>query len=155
TLRVGERELQVLDVVGAHTEGDLLLWDAAPGVLWAGGLIYGRRVPELAQGSLQTWLHALARIEALPLRELIGATWSSAGDDGSAPSALTSTRRYLLDLREGALRAMDAGQLPQEPGVLPLPAYAGWPGYQERHAFNVMRAWRELEPLWMEQIPVQ
>ena len=50
---------------------------------------------------------------------------------------------------------MDAGQLPQEPGVLPLPAYAGWPGYQERHAFNVMRAWRELEPLWMEQIPVQ
>jgi glyoxylase-like metal-dependent hydrolase (beta-lactamase superfamily II) len=155
TLRVGAREIQVLDVVRAHTEGDLLLCDAASGVLWAGGLVYGQRLPELAQGSLQSWLQALAHIEAMPVRELIGTTWSSAGADGSAPSALTSTRRYLLDLREGVLRAMDAGRLPQEADVSPLPAYADWAGYRERHAFNVMRAWRELEPVWMEQIPVK
>ena len=152
-LRVGARELQVLDVLPGHTEGDLLLWDPVSGVLWAGGLIYGQRLPELAQGSVQGWLKALDLIEAMPVRELIGTTWSSAGADGHPPPALTSTRRYLVDLREGVLQAMDAGRMPQEADVLPLPAYANWAGYQERHHFNAMRAWRELEPIWMDRAP--
>lgn len=150
TLRVGSRTLQVLDVVLAHTEGDLLLWDAASGVFWAGGLVYGRRLPELAQGSLRGWLRALDRIEAWPVRHLIGATWSTAGRGADAPPALAGTRQYLRRLHDGVWQAMDAGRLPQEAGLLPMASYAGWAGYRERQAFNVMRAWRELEPLWMD-----
>lgn len=150
-LRVGRRTLRVLDVVQAHTEGDLLLWDAASGVLWAGGLVYGRRLPELAQGSLRGWLRALDRIGAWPVRHLIGATWSAAADGKEGtPPALAATRQYLGQLHDGVWQAMDAGRLPQEAGLLPMASYAGWAGYRERQAFNVMRAWRELEPLWMD-----
>jgi len=49
------------------------------------------------------------------------------------------------------LQAMDAGRQPQDAGVVELPAYRHWAGYAERHGFNVQRAWRELESVWMEQ----
>ena len=32
-----------------------------------------------------------------------------------------------------------------------VPGFAAWAGYAERHAFNVQRAWREMEPVWMDQ----
>ncbi len=154
-LRVGERSLLVQAVEQGHTEGDLLLWDDTHGVLWAGGLVYGERVPELAQGHVDAWLAALRRLQGLPVRTVIGATWSTAMEEGVPPPALASTRGYLEALRAGVLQAMDAGRLPQEPGVVPLPAWAQWPGYAERHGFNVLRAWRELEPVWMEQSLVE
>ncbi|WP_066271091.1 MBL fold metallo-hydrolase [Hydrogenophaga palleronii] len=152
-LRVGRRALRVLAVEQGHTEGDLVLWDAAHGVLWAGGLVYGERVPELAQGHVDAWLAALQRLQALPVRELIGASWSRAGEGGVPPAALAQTLAYLRDLRAGVLQAMDEGRLPQDRDVVPLPAYAGWTGYAERHGFNVQRAWRELEAVWLSPPP--
>lgn len=150
-LRAGARSVQVLAVEQGHTQGDLLLWDGAHRVLWAGGLVYGERVPELAQGHVDAWIAALRRLQALPVRAVIGATASLAKDEGDAPPALALTLGYLEALRAGVLQAMDAGRLPQEAGVVSLPAYAHWPGYAERHGFNVLRVWRELEAMWMER----
>jgi glyoxylase-like metal-dependent hydrolase (beta-lactamase superfamily II) len=149
-LRVGQRILRVQAVEQGHTEGDLVIWDARHGVLLAGGLVYGQRIPELAQGQVDAWLAALDRLDALPVRELIGATWSR-GHAGHPPPALASTRGYLQALRSGVLRAMDEGAMAQDGSAVPLPEYAAWAGYAERHGFNVLRAWRELEPVWMEQ----
>lgn len=149
-LRVGQRLLTVHAVEQGHTEGDLVVWDALHGVLMVGGLVYGQRIPELAQGHVDAWLAALDRLEALPVRELIGATWSR-GRQGQVPAALVSTRGYLQALRSGVLRAMDEGAMAQDGSAVPLPEYASWAGYAERHGFNVLRAWRELEPVWMEQ----
>lgn len=144
-LQVGRRTLTVWAVEPGHTEGDLLLWDAEHRVLWVGGLVAGEGLPALAQGSLDGWLAALRRLQALPVRELIGLGWQRA----QSGSALAQTQRYLEDLRSGVLQAMDAGRLPQEAGAVPLSAAIDDP--DGRHGFNVMRAWRELEPLWMER----
>ncbi len=154
-LRVGMRSLRVLRVEQGHTEGDLLLWDEANRVLWAGGLVYGERVPELAQGHVDAWIAALRRLQDMPLYAVIGATWAAASPDGSPPPAPGLTLGYLEALRAGVLQAMDAGRLPQEADVVPLPAYAHWAGYTERHGFNVLRAWRELEAVWMETSSVE
>jgi len=152
TLRVGMRELRVLEVVAAHTEGDLLLWDAQTGVLWAGGLVYGQRLPELAQGRLDHWLSALDRLAALRPRVVVGSTVSVAEGAVEVPPALKTTRAYLTDLRRAVLTAMDAGRAAHESSQLALPAYAGWAGYTERQGFNAQRAWRELEPVWMDRM---
>jgi hypothetical protein len=86
-------------------------------------------------------------------RHVVSAVVSSADGPGQAPAALGATRAYLQALRDGVLQAMDAGRQPQDAGVgvVALPAYRHWAGYAERHGFNVQRAWRELEPVWMEQ----
>ena len=150
-LPVGRLRLQVMPFEQGHTEGDLVLWSPDRRVLWAGGLAYRGRVPELSQGSLEGWLAALDHLEALAPAHVVSAAVSSAPDEGEMPDALRATRAYLGALRSGVLRAMDEGHQPQEPGLVPLPAFAGWAGYTERHLFNVQRAWRELEPVWMDR----
>lgn len=149
-LQVGQRELQVLAVEQGHTEGDLLLWDRTQGVLFAGGLVYGQRIPELAQGQVDAWLAVLERLMTLPVRDIIGSTWSRGGP-GKLPPAIRTTHSYLAGLRAGVLKAMDQGQLAQDENAVPMQAFAHWAGYEQRHGFNVLRAWRELEPVWMEQ----
>lgn len=151
-LRLGPWRLRVMRVEHAHTEGDLVLWDARHRVLWAGGLVYQGRVPELAQGQLDGWIAALDRLIALAPRQVVSTTWSVAPATGSPP-ALQETRAYLAALREKTLQAMDAGGQPQEIDRVALPAFRGWAGYEARHGFNVLRAWRELEPVWMDQQP--
>ena len=152
-LPLGRETLQVLAVEQGHSEGDLVLWWPERRVLWAGGLVYGQRIPELSQGRVDGWLQALNRLEALRPVYVVGASVSSVAEPDRLPPALTDTRAYLQALRAGVLRAMDEGRQPQEAGLVPLPAFAHWAGYAERHAFNVQRAWRELEPVWMEQGP--
>ncbi|MFW5329009.1 MBL fold metallo-hydrolase [Hydrogenophaga sp. ZJX-1] len=150
-LRVGLLSLLVKSIEPGHTEGDLVLWNARHRVLWAGGLVYDGRVPELAQGSLDGWLAALERLQALRPQQVLGTVWSRAPKAGKAAPALAATQNYLTALRARVLQAMDQGHQPQETAWGELPAYRDWAGYSERHGFNLQRAWRELEPVWMEQ----
>ena len=147
----GRYRLQVLPAEQGHTDGDLLLWWPEHAWLWAGGLVYEGRVPELAQGSLAGWLAALDRLTALQPRGVVSATVSVAGPATPVPAALQATRGYLRALRDTVWAAMDAGASPHDTALLALPAYAQWAGYAERHGFNAQRAWRELEPAWMDR----
>ncbi len=148
-LRVGPYRLQVMRIEQGHTEGDLVLWDARRRLLWAGGLVYGQRLPELAQGSLDGWLAALDRLAALRPRVVLGNTVSVAPEASSLPPALTGTRAYLGELRAAVLNAMDQGLQASDATTVTLPAYSTWAGHAERQGFNAQRAWREMEPVWM------
>lgn len=150
TLQIGRIQLQVMLTENAHTESDLLLWAPQQRVLWAGGLIYEGRVPELAQGSLSGWLNSLPRLAALRPAVIVGAALSVSKDGLLEPAALKATTGYLQALRQRVLQAMDDGLDGSDLQSLDLPDYAGWVGYRQRHGFNVQRAWRELEPEWME-----
>ena len=147
-LRLGPHRLQVQRIEQGHTDGDLVLWDAPRRLLWVGGLVYGQRLPELAQGSLDGWLAALDRLASLRPAVVLGNTVSVV-EAGALPPALLATQAYLSDLRQTVLAAMDAGHQAHESGGLLLPTYQGWAGYAERQGFNAQRAWRELEPVWM------
>lgn len=151
TLRVGRHRLRVMRVEQGHAEGDLVLWHSRLRLLWAGGLLYDRRIPELAQGRVDAWLQALDRLEALRPRVVLANLVSSPAAPGQLPAALHSTRAYLSGLRAAVLDAMDRGQQASESGAVDLPAYRSWAGYAERQGFNVQRAWRELEPVWMDR----
>lgn len=151
-LRVGAQQLRVMREEQGHTDSDLVLWHAAQGVVWVGGLVYGERVPELAQGNVDAWLAALDRLQALQPRHVIGTVVSSA--EGQAmPAALTNTRGYLQALREQVMSAMDQGRHAGESASVQMPGWSTWAGHAQRQDFNVQRAWRELEPLWMQQTP--
>ncbi|CAM3396642.1 MBL fold metallo-hydrolase [Polaromonas hydrogenivorans] len=150
TLAVGRIRLQVMQVRNAHTESDLLLWEPKHRVMWAGGLLYEGRIPELAQGSLNGWLHALPRLKELRPALVVGAAVSVAPDAGSLPPALEATGQYLQALRMRVLQAMDAGLDGSDTRSIQLPEFSGWAGYRQRHGFNVQRAWRELEPQWLD-----
>ncbi len=150
-LRIGPHRLRVLPPAPGHTESDLVLWDEASRVVWAGGLVYDQRLPELAQGGVDAWLLALDRIASLQPRHAIGNTVSSAVGPESLPPALVATRTYLAELRALVLKAMDEGRYAGETGAINMLAYKEWAGYAQRQGFNLQRAWREMEPVWMER----
>jgi glyoxylase-like metal-dependent hydrolase (beta-lactamase superfamily II) len=150
-LRIGPHRLRVLPPAPGHTESDLVLWDETSRVVWAGGLVYDQRLPELAQGGVDAWLSALDRIAALQPHHVIGNAVSSATEPEALPPAMVATRAYLAELRALVLKAMDEGRHAGEGGLITMPAYSGWAGYGERQGFNVQRAWREMEPVWMER----
>jgi len=147
TLELGQHRLVVLQPAQGHTEADLLLWHPQSRWLWAGGLVYEQRIPELAQGRLQAWLTALDDLMRWQPNGVVSTVVAEAANGEMA--ALTGTRQYLHTLREQVWRAMDLGLSPLDPGWADMPAYADWAGYHERHGFNAQRAWRELEPEWM------
>ena len=86
-LRVGPYRMKVQRIEQGHTDGDLVLWDAQRRLLWTGGLVYGQRLPELAQGSLEGWLAALDRLAALRPRVVVGNVVSAASDVNTSPPA--------------------------------------------------------------------
>jgi glyoxylase-like metal-dependent hydrolase (beta-lactamase superfamily II) len=146
TLDLGGQRWQVLEMRSAHTESDLVLWNATNATLIAGGLVYRDRLPELAQGSLVGWVHALNILAGIRPTTVIGLSTGTLAD-------LVSTRRYLCDLAQAVWQAMDAGSTAHDGAGLQLPAFVHWASYTERHSFNAQRAWRELEPLWMAEQP--
>ncbi len=137
---------QVQEHRHAHTESDLVLWNPQLSVLLAPSLVYGQRLPELAQGSVQGWLTALDALAALRPQVWVGTQPSTL-----APESLEQTRQYLCDLSHLVWQAMDQGLTPNDAHALHLSAYQQWAGYAQRHVFNVQRAWREWEPRWMAQ----
>ena len=141
-LMLTDRPWQVLELRDAHTLSDLALWEPERRTLIAGGLVYPRRLPELAQGSLAGWVSALDRLARLNPITVVGVAPGHAQD-------MRQTRQYLCDLSDAVWQAMDAGRTAGEAHTLALPAYAGWAGYTQRQPFNAQRAWRELEVRWM------
>lgn len=142
-LTLGGVRLRALRVEQGHTEGDLVLWWPEAGVLIAGGLVCDGRLPELAQGSLDGWLATLQRLAALQPRVVVGSRVTDA-------QGIVRTQRYLTTLRREVLEAMDAGRLAGERGLVPMDDWRHWAGHAERQGFNVQRAWRELEAVWMQ-----
>lgn len=143
TLRVGQHDWALRAFSHAHSESDLVWWDAQHRTLIAAGLVYQRRLPELAQGQLRQWLRTLDELLALAPRVVIG---QQVGD----VSDLAATRAYLCSLQNGVLDALERGDTASQTPMIALPAFSGWAAYGERQAFNTQRAWRELEGLWMD-----
>ena len=142
---------RLLEFTAAHSQSDLALWNGDQRLLIAPGLVYARRLPELAQGSLSGWIAALRQLRALDPDWVLGQR-ATRGPDSDLPA----TERYLCDLAQAVLQALEQGRTASDASpttATSLPAYAGWAGHAERQGFNVQRAWRELEPLWIRGEP--
>ena len=149
TLSAGGRTWQVLELPSAHTESDLALWSAAEGVLIAGGLLDGHGLV-LAQGSVVGWLTALDRLQALQPQWLIGQYLVR--DAAQVPTAFAAQRDALCRLVRWSWQGLDAGWSEAE-ALNRLPVQ-GTPNAQRQQRFNLLRAWREMEALWLTQAPM-
>lgn len=146
---------RIMEFSAAHSDSDLVLWNEGQRLLVAPSLVYQDRLPELAQGSLLGWLAALRQLHQLRPAWVLGQQASRHAGLPATPantSGLAASHGYLCALAQGVIAALELGRSANEATEAPelaLPAYAGWAGHAERHGFNVQRAWRELEPHWM------
>lgn len=171
TLKVDGRVWQVLEMLNAHTENDLVLWSrgranlkearSTDGVVLVGGLVDGRW-PVLSQGSVVGWLGALDRLQAMQPYWLIGQ--HVVAEPEQVFALLQRQRGYLCGLLSHAWQKLEEGQSEAEavqglavPAQWPTPSATQAQAWHQQHTFNQLRAWREAEQLWLtnQDWPVQ
>ncbi|MBZ8142736.1 hydrolase glyoxylase [Rubrivivax gelatinosus] len=145
------RRLELLHYGHSSGPGDVALWDPANRVLFAGGLVENRRVPDIADADLPGWQRALAALAVLAPRSVVPAH----GPAGTAEQiAATSAYLKALDDRAHTLVA-DGASLIDVPDAAALPAYAGWDQYETVHRRNASIAFLRAERALLLGLPTE
>ncbi|KXV09235.1 hypothetical protein CR51_10535 [Caballeronia megalochromosomata] len=137
----GGRTLQLLHFGPASTPGDLAVLDTQTGVLFAGGLVSNRRIPELRNEQIPGWLAALENLRALDLKTIVpGFGAPLHGDD------IMQTGVYLRELDASVKRAYKSGVgLTEAMHTVQVPAFKDYKLYAIAQPQNVQRIYLQLE----------
>ncbi|MEF7613001.1 MBL fold metallo-hydrolase [Aquincola sp. MAHUQ-54] len=127
------RPAQVLYFGHSSGPGDVAVLDPATGVLFAGGLLDERRIPDLHDADLPGWHGALAALRALPgVRGVVPGHGPPA-----TPAVIDAVESYLSQLEDRVQVLLDEhAPLSEVADRAALPGYAGWDGYPGLHRRN-------------------
>ncbi len=133
-------EAQLLYVGPAHTPGDVVVHLPSEGIVFTGDILFHRCTPLGWQGTFANWIAALERLEALEPAVVVPGHGPLTDVEG-----LIDLRQYLAYVRDEAKVGFDAGLSTLEAARrIELGPYGLWTE-PERLAFQVDRAYRELE----------
>lgn len=102
--RMGGTTFRVLAVGPAHTPEDLMLQVEEEGVLFAGDLMFGGRLPFVGDADSKAWLASIDRLIRADPKILVGGHGAASKD---AARDLATSREYIRFLREQMGRAVD------------------------------------------------
>lgn len=87
---LGSKKIQALELKG-HTDSDLVLYDPAAGVMWAGGLVFHNRIVTTPHAKLKPWIDSLKQLQAMKPKLVI----PSHGPISQGTVAIDQTLDYL------------------------------------------------------------
>jgi cyclase len=146
SLRVGDRELSLLEVGPAHTRGDTLVHVPAQRVLFSGDILFSEAHPIAWAGPVSNWIAACDRILAMDVKTIVPGHGPLAG-----PDAVRELKAYFEYLYEQARACHAQGMTALEAArSIALERWADW-GEGERLVVNIANIYAELsgdpEPL--------
>ena len=131
-LDTGGRAIDVLHFGHASGPGDIAVLDRQSGVLFAGGLLDQRRVPDVQDGELAGWRKALGALRELPLTRIV-----PGHGPASSPALVDTVERYLTQLESRTLELLRGNvALSEVPDAAALPEYGDWDQYATTHRRN-------------------
>ncbi len=137
-LRVGGKEVVLIEVGPAHTKGDVIVHVPADGVIYTGDILFIDGTPIMWQGPVANWIAACERIAALGCDVIV----PGHGPITDAKGAL-AVRDYLVYVRDEARSRYDAGlDAAAAARDIALGDFSAW-GDAERIAVNVHTLYRE------------
>jgi glyoxylase-like metal-dependent hydrolase (beta-lactamase superfamily II) len=139
TLRVGAREVRLLEVGPAHTRGDTLALVPDARVLFTGDILFHGAHPIAWAGPVSNWIAACEKIESMDVELIV---------PGHGPlaekAAVAELRAYLEHLYEEVRVSFERGMSPLAAArSLSLDRWSAW-GEPERVAVNVATIYQEL-----------
>lgn len=138
-LRVGAKEVRLLEVGPAHTRGDTLVYVPGDRVIFTGDILFIEGHPIMWAGPVGNWIRACETILKLDVETIVPGHGPITDKEGVV--RLKDYWEYLL--REVRQR-YEAGMPVQEAARdIPMDAYAAW-GDRERVVVNVASIYREL-----------
>jgi glyoxylase-like metal-dependent hydrolase (beta-lactamase superfamily II) len=140
SLKVGGRELTLLEVGPAHTRGDLIVHVPAERVLFSGDILFSGAHPVAWAGPISNWIAACERILAMDIDVIVPGHGPLA-----TPGALRELKAYFEYLYEKAREQHAAGATPlQAAQALSLDRWADWRN-RERLVVNLANIYSELD----------
>ena len=135
------RPVHVLHFGHSSGPGDIAVLDVTSGVLFAGGLLDARRIPDIQDSDLPGWKSALQSMRALRPSTVVPGHGTS-----SPPQVIDTVERYLAQL-ETRVRAMVAAgdSLLGAADAAELPEFDAWDQYDTIHRRNVSIAFVRFE----------
>jgi len=139
TLRVGDRELRLIEVGPAHTRGDTLVHLPAERVLFTGDILFAGAHPIAWAGPVSNWIAACERILAMEVQVIVPGHGPVSG-----PAAVSELKAYFEYLYEQASTRHGEGMTPlQAARAIALDRFADW-GERERLVVNIANIYAEL-----------
>ena len=139
TLKVGDKDVHLIEVGPAHTKGDLLVHVPADRVVYTGDILFIGGTPIMWAGPVQNWIDACKRIEAMDVDYVVPGHGPIVDRAGAA-----QVRGYLEYVRDETRTRYDAGMTAKNAALdIPLKEYAHWSD-SERIVVTVDRLYSEL-----------
>jgi cyclase len=139
TLRVGDREVRLIEVGPAHTQGDTLALLPAERVLFSGDILFHGGHPIAWAGPIANWIAACDRILAMDLDVIVPGHGPLADQ-----SAVRELKAYFEYLYEQARARLAEGMTPLEAArSISTDRWALW-GEPERLVVNIATIYSEL-----------
>ena len=140
TLRVGAKEVRLIEVGPAHTQGDTLAFLPAERVLYSGDILFHGGHPIAWAGPVSNWIDACDRILALEVDVIVPGHGPLADKD-----AVRECKAYFEYLYEHGRRLHAEGMTPvQAARAIGTDRWAQW-GESERLAVNLATIFRECD----------
>jgi cyclase len=138
-MRVGDRELRLIEVGPAHTRGDTLVYAPAERVLFSGDILFAQSHPIAWAGPVSNWIDACERILAMDVGVIVPGHGPLAGLDDVRE--LKAYFEYLY--AEARVRHGEGMTALQAARSISLERWAEW-GDPERLVVNIANIYSEL-----------
>jgi len=137
-LRVGDKQVHLIEVGPAHTRGDVLVHSPADRIVFTGDILFIESTPVMWQGPIKNWIKACLLIEAMDVDLIVPGHGPITDKRGVA-----KVRHYLQYVHDQARARFDAGLDAFEAARdIELSEYSTWSD-PERIAVNVDSLYRE------------
>ncbi|MEX2488849.1 MAG: MBL fold metallo-hydrolase [Pseudomonadales bacterium] len=138
TIKVGDKDVQLIEVGPAHTAGDVLAYVPSESTIFTGDILFIDGTPIMWAGPVANWLRACDRIIELAPEVIV---------PGHGPitdiSGVKRVQDYLRYIEVAARKRYDAGMTVREAAFdIKLGDFESW-GDNERIAINVDTLFRE------------
>jgi cyclase len=140
-LRIGDRDIHLIELGPAHTHGDAIAHVPDASVVFTGDILFIEGTPIMWAGPVSNWLAACDRILELDARTIV---------PGHGPvtdaSGVRDIHRYFTYVRDEARKRLEAGM--DETAAaddIDISDFRDW-GDPERIATNVATLYREFDP---------
>jgi cyclase len=141
SLRVGDKEVQLIEVGPAHTRGDTLVLVPGDRVLFSGDILFHGGHPIVWAGPISNWVAACDRILAMDVDVIVPGHGPVADKE-----AVRELRSYFEYVEAEARERFEAGMTALEAARdIGMDRYADW-GESERLVVNVQAVYNELAP---------
>jgi len=156
SVNLGDQDVRIMHLGRGHTMGDIVVWVANAGVMFAGDLLVRGPAPYCGDAHLTDWPRALGRIGAFRPETLLPGSGQPIIGFEEVLNVVDENSQFVETLRDTASACVDSG-LGLKDTYLAIddamaPRYSAFADYERHMPINVARAYDEALGLDLPQV---